>query len=88
MFDTVSSLGLPHLGLQGVRFDFEIIDTALSPHIKFGFHALAVDETRDVFSPTFWDKRDGVEQVIFPAATLMSAVVSPILRCRTLPLVG
>ena len=66
VFDTVSSLGMPHLGLQGVRFDFEIIDTALSPKIKFGFHALAADETRDVFSPTFWDRRDGVQQVVFP----------------------
>ena len=26
----------------------------------------SADETRDVFSPTFWDKRDGVQQVIFP----------------------
>ena len=66
VFDTVSSLGVPHLGLQGVRFDFEIIDTALSSKIKFGFHALAADETREIFSPTFWDARDRVEQVVFP----------------------
>ena len=57
VFDTVSSLGVPHLGPQGVRFDFEIIDTALSPKVRLGFRALAADETRDVFSPTFWDAR-------------------------------
>jgi uncharacterized protein (DUF2235 family) len=67
VFDTVSSLGLPHLGSHGrPLFDFSICDTALSPQIKRGFHALAADESRDLFSPTFWATRDGVVQQVFP----------------------
>jgi hypothetical protein len=70
VFDTVSSLGLPlpTLGAAGLgaAFDFSILDTSLSPDIAAGFHALAADETRDVFSPTFWAARDGVVQQVFP----------------------
>lgn len=67
VFDTVSSLGIPQLGLGGVpQFDFSICDTALSPDVQHGFHALAADETRDLFSPTFWAAREGVVQQIFP----------------------
>ena len=67
VFDTVSSLGLPQLNGNGdAVFDFSIIDTALSDNIQHGFHALAADETRDLFSPTFWATRNGVVQQIFP----------------------
>jgi hypothetical protein len=67
VFDTVSSLGVPHLGLQGqVVFDFSICNTTLSPNVEHGFHALAADETRELFSPTFWADRDKVVQTIFP----------------------
>jgi uncharacterized protein (DUF2235 family) len=67
VFDTVSSLGLPHLDLEGqTKFDFSICDTDLSPNVTFGFHALAADERRELFTPTFWAQRDGVVQEIFP----------------------
>jgi uncharacterized protein (DUF2235 family) len=67
VFDTVSSLGLPQISPNGApMFDFSIIDTNLSPDIQYGFHALAADETRDLFSPTFWTTREGVVQQIFP----------------------
>ncbi len=67
VFDTVSSLGLPYLTLGGgAAFDFSICDTTLSDNIPAGFHALAADETRDLFSPTFWAFRPGVEQCVFP----------------------
>ena len=67
VFDTVSSLGLPHLDSDGAaKFDFSICDTALSPKVLNGFHALAADESRDLFSPTFWAERQGVTQQIFP----------------------
>jgi uncharacterized protein (DUF2235 family) len=67
VFDTVSSLGLPQLGSSGAPvFDFSICDTTLSDDIQFGFHALAADETRDLFSPTFWAGRNGVVQQVFP----------------------
>lgn len=66
VFDTVSSLGLPHLDSSGdAVFDFSICDTALNPLVQHGFHALAADETRDLFSPTFWESRPGIVQQIF-----------------------
>jgi uncharacterized protein (DUF2235 family) len=67
VFDTVSSLGLPLLTLTGgASFDFAICNTALDGDIESGFHALAADETRDLFSPTFWADREGVVQHVFP----------------------
>jgi uncharacterized protein (DUF2235 family) len=70
VFDTVSSLGLPHLDWSGnTVFDFMICDTTLSPKVQFGFHALAADENREFFSPTFWAARPGtVIQQIFPGS--------------------
>jgi glutathione S-transferase len=67
VFDTVSSLGLPVLGSSLTpRFDFSICDTNLNADIENGFHALAGDETRDLFSPTYWAARAGVVQQVFP----------------------
>jgi uncharacterized protein (DUF2235 family) len=67
VFDTVSSLGVPLLTFQGhASFDFSICDTALNPAIPSGFHALAADESRDLFSPTFWADRHGIVQHVFP----------------------
>jgi len=66
VFDTVSSLGIPHIDFTGQTvFDFSICDTELSPRVARGFHALAADEVREVFSPTYWAERDGVDQQIF-----------------------
>jgi len=67
VFDTVSSLGLPHLDFDGeTKFDFSLCDTALSERVTHGFHALAADENRELFAPTFWADRAGVVQEIFP----------------------
>lgn len=67
VFDTVSSLGVPHLDWDGqTRFDFTICDTVLNPNVKHGFHALAADEMRELFTPTFWAEREGIVQQIFP----------------------
>lgn len=66
VFDTVSSLGRPELEAGGVQFDFSIIDTTLSPKVAHGFHALSADETRDVFTPTFWAAAGNVTEAIFP----------------------
>lgn len=65
VFDTVSSLGLPHIGADGPVFDFSICDTTLSDKVGNGFHALAADETRELFTPTFWAAAANVEQQIF-----------------------
>lgn len=67
VFDTVSSLGVPHLDWNGdTKFDFSICDTDLNPKVQHGFHALAADEARELFTPTFWAARNGVTQQIFP----------------------
>lgn len=69
VFDTVSSLGIPHFGSDGEpKFDFSICDTTLNPAVENGFHALAADEMRDLFGPTFWAARGKVTQQIFPGA--------------------
>jgi uncharacterized protein (DUF2235 family) len=67
VFDSVSSLGLPHIDWNGdAVFDFTICDTTLNPRVENGFHALAADETRELFTPTFWAGRPGtVLQEIF-----------------------
>ncbi len=67
VFDTVSSLGLPHLDADGsAAYDYSICDTTLNPNVEWGFHALAADEMRDLFSPTFWAARAQIAQQIFP----------------------
>lgn len=67
VFDTVSSLGVPRLDASGRPvFDFSIADTQLNPKVRAGLHALAADETRDIFYPTYWAKRAGIQQVVFP----------------------
>ena len=66
VFDTVSSLGAPHLDSDGdAKYDFSICDTALNPAVANGFHALSADEMRDLFAPTFWADRAGVVQHLF-----------------------
>ena len=72
-WDTVRALGLPYpvlsrLGARAVDFH----DDRLGPHIRAGFHALALDETRTAFRPVLWRRAsdwDGVlEQMWFPGA--------------------
>jgi uncharacterized protein (DUF2235 family) len=72
VWDTVKSLGPPlpiltYFGLRAVEFH----DAELSDHIKAGYHALALDETRRAFRPKLWRRGDGenqgrVEQMWFP----------------------
>lgn len=67
VFDTVSSLGLPHLDSDGeAKFDFSICDTQLNARVLNGVHALSADEWRDLYSPTYWADRNGIVQRIFP----------------------
>ncbi len=72
VWDTVGSLGVPDLKDENgtvIRKDvFEFVDTSLNPAVARGFHAIAVDERRVDFTPTLWDARDGVLQVLFPGA--------------------
>ncbi len=72
VWDTVGALGIPDIAETNgvpVRLDvFQFCDTVLNAHVANGFHAVAVDEQRVDFTPTLWDARDGVVQVLFPGA--------------------
>jgi uncharacterized protein (DUF2235 family) len=70
-WDTVRALGLPfpilsRLGARAVDFH----DDRLGGHIRAGYHALALDETRTAFSPVLWRRSQGwegvLEQMWFP----------------------
>jgi hypothetical protein len=70
VWDTVGALGIPaYVVNQDERYDaFKFADTALSSKVSYGFQAISLDEQRADFSPTFWDARNDVTQVIFPGA--------------------
>lgn len=72
VWDTVGALGIPDIedsdGTCVRRDVFQFCNTALGPRVAHGFHAVAVDEQRVDFTPTLWDDRDGVVQVLFPGA--------------------
>jgi len=70
VFDTVKALGWRLPGLAGLTeraHDFH--SHHLGNHIRHGFHALALDETREAYAPVLWDCPPGwrghVEQVWF-----------------------
>lgn len=74
VFDTVKALGvrLPLLWMW-TEPQHEFHNHALSPTVRHGFHALALDETRAAFQPIMWDTRGGdwtgrIEQVWFRGA--------------------
>lgn len=79
VWDTVGSYGVPAgLAPSGVFFNFAehflgFHDRQLGNNIENAFHAVAIDETRAPFEPTFWTRAEGepppkghVEQVWFP----------------------
>jgi hypothetical protein len=69
VWDTVGALGIPQFDLDGEVVDaFRFADTKLSDNVKFGLHAISIDERRVVFTPTLWDGRTGITQVLFPGA--------------------
>jgi uncharacterized protein (DUF2235 family) len=72
VWDTVGALGIPDIHTEGntlVRLDeFRFCNNDLSEHVESGFQALAVDEQRVDFTPTLWNSRSGVVQVLFPGA--------------------
>jgi uncharacterized protein (DUF2235 family) len=79
VWDTVGALGIPtelpgwewlSERLTGWEEMWGFHDTRLSSHVKFAYHALAIDETREPFKPTMWTQDDAahgqtLEQVWF-----------------------
>ncbi|ATX79029.1 Uncharacterized protein, PA2063/DUF2235 family [Mariprofundus aestuarium] len=76
VWDTVGALGVPIKAVDmavdwipGLGHSFH--NTALSDNVKYGCHALSIDDERLTFHPTFWDERalkghQKIEQVWFP----------------------
>jgi uncharacterized protein (DUF2235 family) len=56
VWDTVGSLGLP-LGSAAAKVTkYRFLDTHLRLDNEYAFHALALDEHRENFEPTFWTR--------------------------------
>jgi uncharacterized protein (DUF2235 family) len=62
VWDTVGALGIP---IDGVRLPivklWSFHDTRLSRHVRFAYHALAIDEQRGPFQPTLWQQHEEAE---------------------------
>ena len=70
VWDTVGALGVPEFDDHGEVVDaFRFADTKLSTNVKFGRHAISIDEQRSNFTPTLWDADEQrIVQVLFPGA--------------------
>jgi len=76
VWDTVGITGIPFLRKGAIKELLGFHDTRLSPMVDVGLHALAIDEPRGPFAPTFWTIDKGaalpegqiVEQVWFPGS--------------------
>ena len=80
VWDTVGSYGIPAgIGLAALARYFTLAmlgfhDTSFGDHVKVGLHAIAVDEHRRPFVPTFWtilkgeEPKGHVEQTWFAGA--------------------
>jgi uncharacterized protein (DUF2235 family) len=60
VWDTVGALGIP---IDGIRMPvvtrrWSFHDTTLSSHVRFAYHALAIDERRGPFKPTLWEQQE------------------------------
>jgi uncharacterized protein (DUF2235 family) len=56
VWDTVGSLGTPWTPLGKRVAKYRFFDTHLRLKNEFAFHALALDEQRQAFEPTFWTR--------------------------------
>jgi hypothetical protein len=69
VWDTVGALGVPLYDTGDRRLDvFQFCDCALSGKVKKGFHAVALSERRADFTPTLWEPREGITQMLFAGA--------------------
>lgn len=54
VWDTVGAVGNPVMSLRSRVSRYRFLDTHLRKANAFAFHALALDEQRKAFAPTFW----------------------------------
>lgn len=68
VWDTVGALGIPEY-YKDKRMDlFKFADNVLNQKVHYGFHAVALDEQREDFTPSLWKRRENVVQMVFPGA--------------------
>ncbi|GKQ53575.1 DUF2235 domain-containing protein [Bradyrhizobium sp. Ce-3] len=60
VWDTVGSLGFPDWTVAAKVRKFQFLDTHLRLDNENAFHALALDEHRKNFEPTFWTRTDRI----------------------------
>lgn len=68
VWDTVGALGLPKYKNDARADAFRFANNRLNNKVEWGFHAVSLDEQRDDFTPTMWENRNNVVQVLFPGA--------------------
>jgi len=70
VWDTVGAMGIPISFLGMFDDKDEFYDTKIGGNVRIARHALAIDEHREDFVPTIWDKKDNIEikQVWFAGA--------------------
>lgn len=61
VWDTVGALGIPFSLMGLFDCDDEFYDTKMGANVTFARHALAIDEQREDFQPTIWQRRPGVD---------------------------
>jgi uncharacterized protein (DUF2235 family) len=74
VWDTVGSLGVPAGFISKKLSDWRngFHDVKLNHLVSFAYHAIAIDEAREAFEPTLWERSDSaqpaqvVKQVYFP----------------------
>jgi hypothetical protein len=60
VWDTVGSLGIPVWSMAAKVHKYRFLDTHLRLDNEYAFHALALDEHRKDFEPTFWTRTDRI----------------------------
>jgi uncharacterized protein (DUF2235 family) len=60
-WDTVGALGIPISFLGFFDDEDEFYDTKLGSNVRAARHALAIDEIREDFAPSIWNRADGLD---------------------------
>ncbi|GHB42019.1 hypothetical protein GCM10007094_34030 [Pseudovibrio japonicus] len=69
VWDTVAALGLPWKPLSAAvnkipGFKHEFHDLTLPPSVKNAYHALSIDDEREVFHPVLWNEATAPNQIM------------------------
>ncbi|KAI9877716.1 MAG: hypothetical protein M1830_003028 [Pleopsidium flavum] len=81
VWDTVGSLGIPripwlgNIGFPKDMKEYAFDNVYVGDHVENAFQALALDEHRDPFSPSVWEKPRGSRTVFLPTALLLSSTL-------------